>query len=172
MLGLSCRIFSCGMWDLIPWPVFEPGPPVLGVQHLSHLTTREVPPQNLLPAGRSYHSWGGENKGGGGVLPGSGSTEEGSQPQEPQLWKRGYFSWSWDDGNKTVALETSPGEGEKREGLREMEEEQWHLPFSCLLFPPASFHWEIFWGSQLAKEHRPYRAVYGGWPWGWETIDK
>ena len=50
------------------------------------------------------------------MLPGSGSTEEGSQPQEPELWKRGYFSWSWDDGNNTAALETSPGEGEKREG--------------------------------------------------------
>ena len=33
------RIFSCRMWDLLPWP----GPPALGVWSLSHWTTREVP---------------------------------------------------------------------------------------------------------------------------------
>ena len=35
-------IFSCGMWDLVPWPGIEPRPPVLGVRRLSHRTTREV----------------------------------------------------------------------------------------------------------------------------------
>ena len=46
----ACGIFSCGMWtlscsmwDLVPWPGIELGAPALGVQSLSHLTTREVP---------------------------------------------------------------------------------------------------------------------------------
>ena len=112
---------------------------MLGVQRLSHWTTRKVPPQSLLPAGGSYTAGAGEQKGGGGVLPGSGSTEEGSQPQEPQLWKRA-ISAGVGMMEITVALETSPGEGEKREGPREVEEEQWLLLFSCLLFPLASFH--------------------------------
>ena len=38
MLGLSCS-----MWDIVPWPGIEPGPPALGAQNLSHRTTREVP---------------------------------------------------------------------------------------------------------------------------------
>ena len=33
---------SCGMWDLVPWPGNEPGPPASGVQSLSHWTTMEV----------------------------------------------------------------------------------------------------------------------------------
>ena len=37
-LGLSCSIP-----DLGPWPEIKPRPPVLGVQSLSHWTTREVP---------------------------------------------------------------------------------------------------------------------------------
>ena len=32
-----------GMWDLVPWPGTEPRAPVLGVQSLSHWTTRDVP---------------------------------------------------------------------------------------------------------------------------------
>ena len=35
-------IFSCGIWDLVPWPGIKPRPPALGVQNLSHRTTREV----------------------------------------------------------------------------------------------------------------------------------
>ena len=31
------------MWDLVPGPRIEPGPPALGVQSLTHWTTREVP---------------------------------------------------------------------------------------------------------------------------------
>ena len=56
-LSMACRIFiaacglfscgtwtlGCGMWDLVPWPGIEPGPPALGVQSLTHWTTREVP---------------------------------------------------------------------------------------------------------------------------------
>ena len=30
------------MWDLVPWPGIEPGPPALGVQSLSYWTTCEV----------------------------------------------------------------------------------------------------------------------------------
>ena len=40
----SCRMqtFSCGRWDLVPWPGIELRPPVLGAWSLSHWTTREV----------------------------------------------------------------------------------------------------------------------------------
>ena len=31
------------MWDLVPWPGFEPRPPVSGAWSLHHWTTREVP---------------------------------------------------------------------------------------------------------------------------------
>ena len=37
-----CRIFSCSMWKLDPWPGIEPGPPALKVQNLSHWTPSEV----------------------------------------------------------------------------------------------------------------------------------
>ena len=58
VLVVACRIFSVAaykificnmptlsysMWDLIPPPGIEPGPPALGVGSLSHWTTREVP---------------------------------------------------------------------------------------------------------------------------------
>ena len=36
-------IFSCSVWDLVPWPEIEPGPPALGPQSLSHWTTRGAP---------------------------------------------------------------------------------------------------------------------------------
>ena len=36
-------IFSCSMWNLVPWPVMKPGPPALGVQNLNHWTTRGIP---------------------------------------------------------------------------------------------------------------------------------
>ena len=39
---VTCEIFRCGVWDLVPWLGIEPGPPVLGGQSLSHWTTREV----------------------------------------------------------------------------------------------------------------------------------
>ena len=31
-----------GIWDLVPWPGIEPGPPALGTWSLSHQTTREA----------------------------------------------------------------------------------------------------------------------------------
>ena len=50
VLVAICEIFSFGiwslsygMWDLVPWPGIEPGPPALGAQSLSHWTTREAP---------------------------------------------------------------------------------------------------------------------------------
>ena len=39
----ACRIFSCGMQDLVPWPGIKPRPPALGARSLNHWTTREVP---------------------------------------------------------------------------------------------------------------------------------
>ena len=41
LVGAS-RIFSCTMCNLVPPPGIEPGFPALGVQSLSHWTTREV----------------------------------------------------------------------------------------------------------------------------------
>ena len=37
----SCgmRPLSCGMWDRVPWPGIEPGPPALGAWSLTHWTT-------------------------------------------------------------------------------------------------------------------------------------
>ena len=32
----------CGLWDPVPWSGIRPGPPALGVQNLSHWTTRKV----------------------------------------------------------------------------------------------------------------------------------
>ena len=42
--GLSCGTWTLNhnMWDLVPWPGIEPGPPALGAWNLSHWTTREV----------------------------------------------------------------------------------------------------------------------------------
>ena len=39
---VACRVFSCGMWDLVPRPGMEPKPPALGAWCLSHWITREV----------------------------------------------------------------------------------------------------------------------------------
>ena len=39
----SCRVFSCSMWNLGPWPGTRLGPPHLGAWSLSHWTTRQVP---------------------------------------------------------------------------------------------------------------------------------
>ena len=35
VLVVAHRIFSCGMWDLVPWPWIEPRPPALGVWNLN-----------------------------------------------------------------------------------------------------------------------------------------
>ena len=42
-IHLAALGLSCSMWELVPWPGIEPGPPVLEVQILSHWTTREIP---------------------------------------------------------------------------------------------------------------------------------
>ena len=39
---LAVLSLSCDMWDLVPWPGVEPGPPALGAWRLSHWATREV----------------------------------------------------------------------------------------------------------------------------------
>ena len=38
----ACGIFSCSMWDLIPWSGIKPGPSSLGAQSLNHWITKEV----------------------------------------------------------------------------------------------------------------------------------
>ena len=37
LLAVAC------MWDLVPGPGIEPGPPALGAQSFNHCATREVP---------------------------------------------------------------------------------------------------------------------------------
>lgn len=74
ILCVTCKIFSCGRrtlscgaWDQVPRPEFEPGPPALGAWSLSHWTTREVPSRLFsflllftfwLLLGLHYFSWG------------------------------------------------------------------------------------------------------------------
>ena len=41
-------IFSCWMWDLVPWAGIKPRPPALGAPSLNHWTTREAPISRLL----------------------------------------------------------------------------------------------------------------------------
>ena len=48
VLVVACRIFSCGTWDLVPWPGVEAGLPALGAQNLNHWITREVPYLNIF----------------------------------------------------------------------------------------------------------------------------
>ena len=40
---VTCRIFSCSMHNLVPWPGIKLGPPAFGAWSLSHWTTGEVP---------------------------------------------------------------------------------------------------------------------------------
>ena len=40
---VACGIFSCSMWDLVPWPGIKPGPSVLGAWSPSHWTTEGSP---------------------------------------------------------------------------------------------------------------------------------
>ena len=46
---VACRIFGCGIWDLVPWPGIEPGPLALGALSLNHWSTRRVPRISLSP---------------------------------------------------------------------------------------------------------------------------
>ena len=41
---VACELLVAAcMWDLVPGPGIEPGPPAWGVRSLNHCTTREVP---------------------------------------------------------------------------------------------------------------------------------
>ena len=40
---LAALGLSCCLWDLVPWPGIETGPPALGAWSLNHWITREVP---------------------------------------------------------------------------------------------------------------------------------
>ena len=64
---LAMLSFSCGMWDLIPWPGIKSRPPALGSWGPRHWTSREVPlllfwviltwlPTPALSPGKS-HGW-------------------------------------------------------------------------------------------------------------------
>ena len=48
---------SCSMWDLVPWPGIKPRPSAVGVQSLSHWTTREVPTFPFLSFKKWSLSW-------------------------------------------------------------------------------------------------------------------
>ena len=55
-------IFSCSMWDLVPWPRIKPRPPAWGALSLSHWTIREVPKIRLYSSSQGYgfssgHVW-------------------------------------------------------------------------------------------------------------------
>ena len=42
-LVVACRLLIAAcVWDLVPQPRIEPGPPALGVQSLTHWTTKKV----------------------------------------------------------------------------------------------------------------------------------
>ena len=41
-MHVGSSVAAC-MWDLVPRPGMEPRPPALGVQGLTHWTTREAP---------------------------------------------------------------------------------------------------------------------------------
>ena len=43
IFNLRCRIFGCGMWDLVPDQGSNSAPPALGAWSLSYCTTKEVP---------------------------------------------------------------------------------------------------------------------------------
>ena len=46
---------SCSIWDPVPWPGIEPGPPALGAWSLNHWATREIPSFHIFydPSGGS-----------------------------------------------------------------------------------------------------------------------
>ena len=43
IMYLTVLVLSWSMWDPVPWPGIEPGPPALAVQSFSQQTIREVP---------------------------------------------------------------------------------------------------------------------------------
>ena len=68
VLGFSCSLqdlqsslwhsgcFSCGIWNLVPWPGIKPGLPALGVQNLSLWATRKVLSYSFLLY-LKFHLW-------------------------------------------------------------------------------------------------------------------
>ena len=48
ILVAAGRIFSCGMWNLVPQPGIKPRPPALGAWSPSHWATRKVPWASFL----------------------------------------------------------------------------------------------------------------------------
>ena len=49
--------FSCGMWDLVPWPGIEPRPCALEAWSLSHWTAREIPWEYFFLSIRQWVKW-------------------------------------------------------------------------------------------------------------------
>ena len=43
LIHFGCTKSYCSMWDLVPWPGIEPGPPALRTQSLSDWAIKEVP---------------------------------------------------------------------------------------------------------------------------------
>ena len=42
-LVVACELLVAAcLWDLVPWPGIEPGPPALGARSLNHCAIREV----------------------------------------------------------------------------------------------------------------------------------
>ena len=46
----ASTIFSCGMWNLVPWPGSKPGPPALGVQFSRSVVSSSLQPHRLQHA--------------------------------------------------------------------------------------------------------------------------
>ena len=46
----ACTVFSCAMWNLVPWPGIEPGPPALGVQFSRSVVSNSLWPHGLQHA--------------------------------------------------------------------------------------------------------------------------
>ena len=54
VLVVARGIFSCGLWNLVPWLWIEPGLPALGMRNFSNWTTREVPVYSFLKKEKNY----------------------------------------------------------------------------------------------------------------------
>ena len=51
------QTLSCSMWDLVPWPGIEPGPPALGMWSLNHWITSTFPALQSLELPASTITW-------------------------------------------------------------------------------------------------------------------
>ena len=52
---VTCELFSCIRWDLVPWPGIEPRAPALGDWNLSYWTTRQVPIVTIFKCAVQWH---------------------------------------------------------------------------------------------------------------------